>query len=103
MKAFFSSLRRIRKYYTRYEINTARLLYNWPPGHIVPEFGKYVEEGVTGNLPSSAGRLEFTASQSRHWIEHGTAIMERLLQRKVCLNSLTLHLRITRDAPHPPA
>eukprot|EP00965_Chrysotila_dentata_P009776 318650-Pleurochrysis_carterae.AAC.1 len=36
---------RIRKYYTRYELNAARLLYNWPAGHIVPEFGKYVEEG----------------------------------------------------------
>eukprot|EP00965_Chrysotila_dentata_P045362 1506981-Pleurochrysis_carterae.AAC.1 len=28
----------------RYELNAARLRYNWPPGHRVPEFGKYVEE-----------------------------------------------------------
>eukprot|EP00965_Chrysotila_dentata_P131173 4336110-Pleurochrysis_carterae.AAC.1 len=46
MKASFPSLRRIPKYYTRYELNAARLLYIWPPGHIVPEFGKYVDRAV---------------------------------------------------------
>eukprot|EP00965_Chrysotila_dentata_P174315 5754506-Pleurochrysis_carterae.AAC.1 len=50
---------------------------------MIPELGKYVEEGVTGNLPSPTRRLKFTASQSRHWVEHGTVIMEGLLQRKV--------------------
>mmetsp|Transcript_56390 Transcript_56390/g.122779 ORF Transcript_56390/g.122779 Transcript_56390/m.122779 type:complete len:319 (+) Transcript_56390:1674-2630(+) len=73
---------RIQRYYTRYELNAARLTYQWPAGHSIPEFGKYVEEGITGNLPSPTGRLKFTASQSRHWIEHGTVIMEELLQRK---------------------
>eukprot|EP00965_Chrysotila_dentata_P128024 4233358-Pleurochrysis_carterae.AAC.1 len=53
--------RRIRKYYTRFELNAARVSYNWPAGHRVPEIGKYVEEGVKGNLPSPTGRLKFTA------------------------------------------
>eukprot|EP00965_Chrysotila_dentata_P240871 6203957-Pleurochrysis_carterae.AAC.2 len=32
---------RIRMYYTRDEINAARLAYKWPAGHMVPEIGKY--------------------------------------------------------------
>eukprot|EP00965_Chrysotila_dentata_P060466 2004104-Pleurochrysis_carterae.AAC.2 len=51
-------LMQIRKYYTRLELNAARLRYNWPAGHIVPEFGKYVEEGVIGNLPLANGAPE---------------------------------------------
>ena len=64
------------KYFTRPEINRARLDYDWPPGAGVPEFGKYVEEGATGGVPRPAGKVLFTAAQCRHWLEHGTIIMD---------------------------
>ena len=73
-----------RKYYSRDELNEAvRRRYEWPRGALVPEFGKYIEEGATGGVPSSTGKVHYTASQVRHWLEHGTIIMEGLFERKV--------------------
>ena len=74
---------RIRKYFTRLELEAARLAARLPRGVQIPSFRPYVEEGITGNLPKPAGRLKFTASQSRHWLEHGTGIIESILVRKV--------------------
>ena len=74
---------RIRKYYTRLELNEEKRAYQgFPPGHRVPDFGKYLEEGRQGGGPKPDGRVKFTASQSLHWLEHGTAIMERIFKRK---------------------
>ena len=57
---------RIRKYFSRADLNSARLQYEyWPPGHMVPLFDKYVEEGVKGTLPDPSAKLHFTAAQSR--------------------------------------
>jgi hypothetical protein len=53
-----------------------------PSAFMVPEFGKYIEEGATGNVPSPTGRVKFTASQSRHWLEYGTAVMESIFADK---------------------
>jgi len=75
---------RRRAYFTRAELNAEVLMYKgFPPGVRIPQFGKYLEEGVAGNLPSPTGRVKFTASQSRYWLEHGTSIMERLFKRNV--------------------
>jgi hypothetical protein len=72
---------RVHKYYTRPELNTARRKII-PSAFMVPEFGKYIEEGATGNVPSPTGRVKFTASQSRHWLEYGTAVMESIFAEK---------------------
>ena len=57
------------------------------PGHRVPDFGAYIEKGGTREnglpRPRHDGRAKFTASQSLHWIEHGTAVMIDLFERKV--------------------
>ena len=76
---------RLRKYYERADIiEVIRHGYNWPPGTKVPDIGAYVEEGVKGNLPSPTGSLHYTASQARHWLEHGTSVMEIVFARKAC-------------------
>ena len=72
---------RVHKYYTRVELNLARRKII-PSAFMVPEFGKYIEEGATGNVPSPTGRVKFTASQSRHWLEYGTAVMESIFADK---------------------
>ena len=57
------------------------------PGHRVPDFGAYVEKGGPREKglprPRPDGRAKFTASQSLHWIEHGTAVMIDLFESKV--------------------
>ena len=75
---------RVRQYFTRLELEDSRINARLPPGVQIPSFRSYVEEGVAGCLPKPAGRLKFTASQSRHWLEHGTQVMESILVRKVC-------------------
>ena len=74
---------RVRKYYTRDELNLARNKHAWPPGCKVPEFGKYIEEGAAGTRPSPTGKVKFTASQTRHWLERGTLVMLEIFESKV--------------------
>ena len=73
---------RIAKYYTRLELNQATAAAKLPPGVYIPEFGKYIEVGITGNMPNPAGHLKFSASEIRHWLEHGTHIQESIFERK---------------------
>ena len=48
-----------------------------------PDFGKYIEEGAAGDLPSTTAKVKFSASQTRYWLEHGTTIMETIFKQKV--------------------
>ena len=73
---------RIKKYYSRLELNQEVSRTTLPPGVTIPEFGKYITEGTTGNLPKLSQHLKFSASEIRHWLEHGTHIMESLFARK---------------------
>ena len=72
----------IEKYYTLNELNAEVKSAHLPPGVYIPEFGKYCEKGIKGNLPKPHYRLKFSASQNRHWLEHGTTIMEGIFERK---------------------
>ena len=74
---------RIRKYYTRAELNAAAREYRYPSGVSPLFFGTYVEEGRKGPLPDLNGKVKFTAAGCRHWLEHGTAIMESIFRDKV--------------------
>ena len=91
---------RILKYYTRPELNAYLRSYDWPPGHSVPEFGHYIEEGIIGTLPDPQGKIKFTASQSRHWLEHGTQVTEGLLAKKVRLRHVPLRPRYAHTNAH---
>jgi hypothetical protein len=71
-----------RKYFTRDELNAVCKSHHWRPGTRVPEFGKYVLEGVDGTLPEPAGRLRFSASQTRHWLENSIIIFTTLFALK---------------------
>ena len=77
----------VRGYYTRLEINSMRLEEGaLPPGVTLPEFGDYIEKGRgqgDQRRPQLNGRVKFSASQSRVWLEYGTGIMERLFEKKV--------------------
>lgn len=75
---------RIKKYYNLNELNQEVKMTNprLPPGVTIPEFGRYVKEGTVGNLPNPSQHLKFSASEIRHWLEHGTHIMESLFARK---------------------
>lgn len=85
---------RIRGYYARLEINDfSKHEYEWPAGCSVPEFGHYVEVGIKGNLPDPTGSARFSAAQARHWLEHGTQVMEGCFARKVCPASSYSHGR----------
>jgi hypothetical protein len=44
----------------------------------VPDFGSYIKEGREGGGPKFNGKVRFTASQTRYWIEYGTLVMEEL-------------------------
>ena len=49
---------RIRGYFSRKDLNDARLAYeHWPPGQMVPSFEKYVEEGIKGTVPDPSGKF----------------------------------------------
>jgi hypothetical protein len=74
---------RVRKYYDRSDLNSAKREYKLPPGVTLPDFGLYIEEGRAGPLPDYNGRVKFTAAQSRVWLEHGTSIMELIFKKKV--------------------
>ena len=75
---------RVRKYFTRQELNTVLRAHNCPPGQYIPLFGKFIEEGTeTGNLPKPDAHLRFTSAECRHWMEQGTAILETLFRQKV--------------------
>ena len=76
---------RIKGWYSRLELNAACRNAKLPPGHHIPEFGKYVEEGIgtrSNPLPSQSAKLKFSASQSRYWLEHGTQIMLSIFEKK---------------------
>ena len=74
---------RVRKWYTREDLNAAKLAHTWPAGQSVPNFGKYIEEGEEGLKPKADAHLRFTSSQCRYWLEQGTSIMEAIFRKKV--------------------
>jgi len=71
-----------RKYFTRDELNDVCKRHSWKPGTRIPAFGHYVVEGVKGNLPEPAGRLRFSAGQTRHWLENSIIIFTKLFALK---------------------
>ena len=72
----------VRGYYTRLEINSAKLAYKGlPPGTSIPDFGKYITEGEEGKRPKNRAKL--SAGQARAWLEHGTSIMELRFRQNV--------------------
>ena len=93
---------RLRGYYTRAELNAAKTAQKLPPGHYIPNFGKYIEEGTLGNLPKPDAHLRFTSAETRHWLEHGTAIMESIFRRKVTPTPTPPGLHCWPDATRPP-
>ena len=74
---------------------------SWIPSHKrVPDFGAYILEGRAGCLPETTGRAKFTASQSLHWLEYGTVIMENLFKRKVVAFPIHSPCHVLPRRPH---
>ena len=74
---------RIQEWFTRLELVKACQEADLPKGVSIPVLRKYVEEGIKGGMPKPSGKLKFTASQSRHWVEHSRQIFEAIFCEKV--------------------